>query len=224
MTSARFVTPELFRFLATLRQHNDREWFNANKERYLALVRDPLLAFVVALAPKLRAISPHIVVDPRPSGGSLLRIYRDTRFSADKKPYKTNAALFFRLAAGKDVETPGYYLHLETGQVFMGAGLWRPSADALRAVRESIVADPSGWKRARRSGLSHGESALKRPPRGFDPDHPLIEDLKRTSFTVGAKFTERQACSREFPTRFAGACRREAPLMRFLARSLGLPF
>lgn len=222
--SARFVTPELFRFLATLRQHNDRQWFNANKERYLTLVRDPLLAFVAALAPKLRAISPHIVADPRPSGGALLRIYRDTRFSADKKPYKTNAALFFRLTAGKDVETPGYYLHLEPGQVFMGAGLWRPSADALRAIREAIAADPSGWKRARRSGLSHGESALKRPPRGFAADHPLIEDLKRTSFTTGVTFSERQAGGPGFPTLFVSACRREAPLMRFLARALGLSF
>jgi uncharacterized protein (TIGR02453 family) len=78
-----------------------------HRGRYLAEVRDPLLGLVAALAPKLRAISPHTVVDPRPSGGSLLRIYRDTRFSADKKPYKTNAALFFRLASGKDVETPG---------------------------------------------------------------------------------------------------------------------
>lgn len=222
--SVRFVTPELFHFLATLRQHNDREWFNENKERYLTEVRDPLVALVVALAPKLRAISPHIVVDPRPSGGSLLRIYRDTRFSADKKPYKTNAALFFRLAALKDVETPGYYLHLEPGQVFMGAGLWRPSANAVRAIREAIVTDPQGWKRARRSGLSHGESALKRPPRGFAADHPLIEDLKRTSFTTGVTFSERQACSREFPTRFVRACRGEAPLMRFLARALDLPF
>jgi uncharacterized protein (TIGR02453 family) len=222
--SSRLVTPELFRFLAMLRQHNNREWFNANKERYLGQVRDPLLALVQALAPKLRAISPHIVVDPRPSGGSLLRIYRDTRFSADKKPYKTNAALYFSLAAGKAVESPGYYLHLEPGQVFMGAGLWRPSADALRAVREAIVADPGGWKRARRSGLSHGESALKRPPRGFDADHPLIEDLKRTSFTTGATFTERQACSPGFAASFAGACRREAPLMRFLVKALGLSF
>lgn len=218
------VTPGLFRFLAGLRQHNDRAWFNANKEQYLTQVRDPLLAFVAAIAPKLRAISPHLVVDPRPSGGSLLRIYRDTRFTPDKKPYKTNAGLFFRLDAGKDVEAPGYYLHLEPGQVFMAAGLWRPSADALRAIRGAIVKDPPGWKRAKRSGLSHGESALKRPPRGFSAEHPLIEDLKRTSFTVGEELTERQACSTAFPNLFVGACRREAPLMKFLAEALGLSF
>ncbi len=222
--SKSFVTPDLFRFLKELRQHNERDWFNTNKERYLALVRDPLLAFVAAVAPKLSAISSHIVADPRPSGGSLLRIYRDTRFTKDKKPYKTNAGLFFEIASGKEIETPGYYLHLEPGQVFMAAGVWRPSSEALVAIRKSIVEDPQGWTRARRSGLSHDEAALKRPPRGFDPDHPLIEDLKRTSFTVGVEFTEKQACSPKFPTLFVDACRREAPLLRFLARAVGVSF
>jgi len=218
------VTRELFRFLTELARHNDREWFNANKARYLAEVRDPLLAFIAAIAPKLSAISAHIVADPRPSGGSLLRIYRDTRFSRDKKPYKTNAGLSFALGPRTSGDAPGYYLHLEPGMVFMGAGLWHPSADALRATREAIVRDPLTWKRATRSGLAHGEATLKRPPRGFDPDHPLIDDLKRQSFTVGQRFTERQACAPSFPALFVGACRREAPLMRFLARAVGRPF
>jgi uncharacterized protein (TIGR02453 family) len=219
-----FVTPDLFRFLRELRDHNDRRWFNANKARYLAQVRDPLLAFVAAIAPKLRAISSQIVADPRPSGGSLLRVYRDTRFTRDKKPYKTNAGLFFRHAAGREVQAPGYYLHLEPGNVFAAAGMWHPDGEALRAIRHAIVADPRGWKRANRSPLSHGGESLKRPPRGFDPQHPLIEDLKRTSFTVGVTFSEKEACSPEFPALFARICRREVPLMRFLARAVGLPF
>src|SRR2546427_10778275 len=99
-----YVTRDLFRFLGELRRHNNREWFNANKDRYLAEMRDPLLAFIAAIAPGLRAISPHLVADPHPSRGSLLRIYRDTRFSRDKTPYKTNAGLFFALEAEKDAE------------------------------------------------------------------------------------------------------------------------
>jgi uncharacterized protein (TIGR02453 family) len=221
--SPALVTPELFRFLAELRRHNERTWFTENKDRYLADVRDPLLAFVAAVAPQLRAISPHVVADPRPSGGSLLRIYRDTRFARDKKPYKTNAGLYFGHAAGKDIHAPGYYLHLEPGQVFMAAGMWHPDADALRAIREAIVKDPSGWKRATRTGL-HGGDPLKRAPRGFDPAHPLIEDLKRTSFTVAIEFTQKQACAPDFPARFVRACRGEAPLMRFLAGAVGLSF
>lgn len=221
---AAFVTPELFRFLRELRARNERGWFEANKERYRSQVRDPMLGFIAAVAPKLLAISPHIVADPRPSGGSLLRIYRDTRFSRDKTPYKTNVGVRFGHGAGKDIHGPGYYLHLAPGEVFMAGGMWRPDPDALRAIREAIVKDPLGWKRARRSPLRHGDASLRRPPRGFDPEHPLIEDLKRTSFTVGAQFTEKQACSPSFPALFVAACRREAPMMRFLAKAVGLPF
>jgi uncharacterized protein (TIGR02453 family) len=219
-----FVTPALFRFLGELRRHNDREWFNASKARYLAEVRDPLLALIGAVGPGLAAISPSIVADARPSGGSLLRIYRDTRFSADKTPYKTNAALSFWVHGPRDADAPGYYLHLEPRLAFMGAGLWHPGPDALRAVRRAIVEDPRGWKRARRMALSDHHPALTRAPRGFPADHPLIGDIKRTSFTVHVDFTERQACSPEFPARFVGACRRATPLVRFLARALGLAF
>ena len=222
-TRATSVTPTLFRFLDELRRHNDRAWFNANKERYRTEVRDPLLAFVAAVAPKLRAISPHVVADPRPSGGTLLRIYRDTRFARDKRPYKTNVGLYFRHAAGKDIHAPGYYLHLEPGQVFMAAGIWRPDAEALRAIREAIVKDAPGWKRARRSGL-HGGEPLRRAPRGFDPAHPWIDDLKRTSFTGSVESTEARACAPGFLVWFVGACRRQVPLMRFLAKAVGLSF
>jgi uncharacterized protein (TIGR02453 family) len=222
--AATFITPELFRFLRELRSHNERTWFEANKSRYLSLVRDPVLAFVEAAGPKLIAISPHIVADPRPSGGSLLRIYRDTRFSRDKTLYKTNVGLRFPHGAGKDIHGPGYYLHLEPGEVFMGAGMWHPDAPALQAVREAIVKNPRAWKRAQRSPLTHTDESLRRAPRGFDPDHPLVEDLKRTSFTVGRRFTDTQACAPKFLEVFVGACRREAPLMKFLANALGLPF
>ena len=218
------VPRELFAFLAELRRHNNREWFNENKDRYLAEVRDPMLALVASLAPGLARISRHIAVDPRPSGGSLMRIYRDTRFSRDKTPYKTNVGIHFGLKAPRDFEAPGYYLHLEPGSVFMGAGLWHPGADALRAIRDAIVRDPRGWRQARRAGLSHDEATLKRPPRGFDPDHPLVEDLKRLSFTTGVEFSERQACAPDFPARFVTACRRATPLMRFLAKALGVAF
>jgi len=218
------VSRDLFAFLAELRRHNDRVWFNANKDRYLADVRDPMLAFVASIAAPLARISRHIVVDARPSGGSLMRIYRDTRFSRDKTPYKTNVGIHFGVKAPRDFEAPGYYLHLEPAEVFMGAGIWHPGADALRAIRTAIVRDPRAWKVAKRGGLTHDEATLKRPPRGFDPDHPLIDDLKRLSFTSGARFSERQACAPDFSIRFVAACRREAPLMRFLARAMGLAF
>jgi uncharacterized protein (TIGR02453 family) len=218
------LSRELFAFLAELRRHNNREWFNENKDRYLAEVRDPVLAFIASLAPGLAGVSRHISVDPRPSGGSMMRIYRDTRFSRDKTPYKTNVGIHFGLKAPRDFEAPGYYLHLEPGHVFMGAGIWHPGADALRVIRTAIVKDPRGWKTASRVGLSDHEATLKRPPRGVDPEHPLIDDLKRLSFTTGAEFTRQQACAPDFAPRYVATCRRATPLMRFLANAMGLGF
>ena len=84
--------------------------------------------------------------------------------------------------------------------------------------------DPRGWKTASRVGLSDHEATLKRPPRGVDPEHPLIDDLKRLSFTTGAEFTQQQACAPDFAARYVATCRRAAPLMRFLAKAMGLGF
>lgn len=220
MPGARFITPELFKFLRALKRNNDREWFNANKQRYIDVVRDPLCAFVEAVGPGLRAISPSVVADSRPNGGSLFRIYRDTRFSKDKSPYKTAQGLHFRTGP-KNASAPSYYLHLAPGEVFVGAGLWHPDNDALRRIRDAIDEHPDRWESASRIGLDDMDDALKRPPRGYDPDHPNIEDLKRKSFCASADFTEKQACAADFTTRFIRACRRTQPLMDFLGDAVG---
>ena len=217
------ISAELFRFFRELARHNDRAWFEANKARYLEQVRDPLIRFVEAFGPRLKGISRHMVADPRPSGGSLFRIYRDTRFSRDKRPYKTHAGLSFRHADGRDVHAPVFYLHLESGTVFAAAGMWRPPAESVKQVRNAIVAHPKRWKRAIRAcPLRHDEDSLKRPPRGYAPDHPLVEDLKRQTFITSTPFTEEQACAAGFVDRFAEACRRGTPLMAFLTPAVGL--
>ena len=125
-------TPALFRFLGELRLHNDREWFERSKERYLLDVRDPMLRFISDFAPVLRKIAPCLVADPSPVGGSLFRLHRDTRFSSDKTPYKTNVAAHFRHEAGRGVHGPGCYLSLAPDEVTVGGGVWHPEADALR--------------------------------------------------------------------------------------------
>ena len=220
---------ELFAFLAELRLNNEREWFQENKSRYESDVRGPLLDFVAEFAGPLREISPHYVADPRPVGGSVFRIYRDVRFSKDKSPYKTQAALHFRHEVGKDVHGPGYYLHLEPGAVFAAAGIWHPDAPTLAKVRNAIVAGPDRWRRIiSDKGFSanyrlEGES-LKRPPKGYDPDHPLIEDLKRKDFVVTKQLTEEDAYSPDFMRSYVGACRESAPFMEFLTTAVGLPW
>ena len=100
--TAQQISPALFDFLREFKANNERSWFEANKFRYHRDVREPMLDFIAAFRAPLADISPHFRADPRPSGGSLFRIYRDTRFSKDKSPYKTNAVAHFRHVAGKD--------------------------------------------------------------------------------------------------------------------------
>ena len=221
------ITPRCFRFLKELAANNDREWFNANKQRYLDDVRDPLLAFVAGFGPRLARISKNMLADPRPVGGSLFRIYRDTRFSKDKSPYKTHAGVSFRHVDGRDVHGPVFYLHLEPGAVFSAAGMWHPDADSLRKIRDAIVAHPGRWKRvlaSRGVELDAGHDSLVRAPRGYDAEHAYVEDLKRKSFTASTSFTQKQACAPGFPEQFARVCRAKAPLMEFLTHAVGLPW
>ena len=222
-------TPALFRFLRDLRKNNDRDWFLAHKESYERDVKEPALAFVSGFAAALRKISPHLVADPRPVGGSLFRIYRDVRFGADKRPYKTHVGIHFRHAGGEDAHAPGLYLHLEPGDVFAAAGIWQPDGAVLSEVRDAIAESPTAWRRAigardfaARWALS-GES-LVRVPRGYDPEHPLAADLKRKSFIAITGFSERDSCAASFPAQIAHAWRASAPLMRFLTRALDLPW
>lgn len=226
-SEAGLIPATLFRFLEDLAAHNDREWFRANKRRYEEEVRDPLLRFIVAFGPRLRKISGRFVADPRPTGGSMFRIYRDVRFSRDKLPYKTVAAAQFRHERGKDVHAPCFYLHLEPGNVFAGSGLWHPDSRTLAKVRDALVETPDRWRRilrakAFRESCELGGESLKRPPRGYDPEHPLIEDLKRKDFVTGTAFTEADAVAPDFLDRFTAASRAAAPFVRFLTEAVEL--
>src|SRR5438105_12042155 len=107
---------DFFAFFRELKANNNRVWFEDNKQRYRDSVRAPLSAFVSTIAPHVKKISKHFVCDPRPNGGSIFRIYRDVRFSKDKRPYKENAGCYLRHAAGKDVHAPGFYMHFSPGE------------------------------------------------------------------------------------------------------------
>jgi uncharacterized protein (TIGR02453 family) len=221
--------PELFSFLTELREHNDREWFAANKYRYEEHVLEPAISFIDAFAPRLRRISPHFRADPRPSGGSLFRIYRDTRFSKDKSPYKTNLGIHFRHERARDAHAPGYYLHVGPGEVYAGAGIWHPDGDATTRIREAIVAEPERWRRATRTGafakrLQLGGDSLKRVPSWADPEHPFADDLKRKDFFGWARLGEDDVFAPSFVDDYAGICRAAGPLMRFLCNALDAPY
>ena len=229
MAERRHFNPDFFNFLRELAENNNREWFLANKDRYRAEVQEPLLGFISDFAGRLHDICPNFVADPRPSGGSMFRIYRDVRFSKDKSPYKTHAAAQFRHRAGRDAHAPGFYLHLEPGSVFGGAGLWHPQRAVLDEIRNAIIDSPNEWRGtlAEPRFAEHHELSgerLKRAPRGYDAEHPLIEDLKRKDFVCIERFTQAEACSTGFLDTFAESCRAAGPFVRFLTEAVGQSF
>ena len=119
-TDFKGFSPGFFKFFRELAQNNERAWFEENKPRYKADVLEPLRDFVEAMGPRLQKVSRHFIADPRANGGSIFRIYRDIRFSHDKRPYKEHAACQFRHRLGRDAHSPTFYVHLAPGSVFFG--------------------------------------------------------------------------------------------------------
>lgn len=225
-----WFTPELFRFFEELEKNNDRAWFEANKARYEEHVKAPALRFIEAFAEPLKTISPHFLAIPKAQGGSLFRIYRDTRFSADKTPYKTNTGMHFRHATAADAYAPGFYLHLQPGHSGVGIGVWMPPAPELARIRDAVASQPERWREVRAriaaSGLEIGErgNALKKVPRGYPADHPHAEDLKLKSFVVWTNLDDALVTSPELMERFTETCVAGAPLARFVCEALSIPF
>ena len=216
----RYFTPESFAFLRELRENNNREWFAQNKQRYEREVRDPALRFISDFGPHLSRIAPRLVADPR---RSMFRIYRDTRFSRDKSPYKTHVGIhFFHEKAKAAASVPGFYLHISPGECFAGAGIWHPDPGSLAKVRQAIAAKSPDWLRIKKSKLPIEGGSLKRPPRGFAADHPLIDDLKRTDFITSVRLKDSDLTSPSFLASFDRACKKMTPLVAFVAKSLRL--
>jgi uncharacterized protein (TIGR02453 family) len=222
-------SPELFTFLRELKRNNRREWFLANKGRYEEKVRGPALEFIAGFEPRLRKISPEFLAVARPVGGSLFRIQRDIRFSKDKSPYKTAVGIRFLHRDGKNVHAPVYYLHLEPGGSFAGLGVWHPEPPSLEKIRQAIVADPKGFRRAVdaprfRRRYERGGDALRRNPRGYDPEHPLVEELKRKDHVASCRLADKDVARPGFDRRLAEIYRDGAGFMRYLCRALDVPF
>ncbi|MGH1489636.1 MAG: DUF2461 domain-containing protein [Acidimicrobiales bacterium] len=227
--ATKYFTPELFKFLNELKDNNDRVWFKANQQRFEDVVRQPALDFITDFAGPLAGISDHFVADSRTVGGSLFRIQRDTRFAKDKTPYKLNTGMHFRHERAKDAHAPGFYLHLAPGACFVGVGLWRPESKVAYKIRDHIGENPEQWKKATRSKkfserFELGGDSLKRPPKGFDPDHPLIDDLKRKDFMATCNLTQGQITNAKLMPSFEEHCKRAVPLMRFLCEAVGVDF
>lgn len=221
---------ELWVFLEELEENNERAWFEAHKGRYEALVREPALAFIRAMRPRLLRLSDSFLADDRRQGGSLMRIYRDVRFSEDKSPYKTNVGIQFRHRVGKDVHAPGLYVHLAQEEQFVALGMWRPASAELKQVRSKIAAEPERWLEALStpefvaSGLVEGGESLSRPPKGYAKDHPAIEALKRKDFILSRGLTREEAQRADLPELVEELFMAGSAHTRFLCEALGVSF
>ncbi|MFT7629487.1 MAG: hypothetical protein ACI87E_000485 [Mariniblastus sp.] len=219
---------DAIKFLRQLAQNNDRAWFAEHKPRYEQLVLNPALALVEAMQGPLKKVSPFFTAVPKRSGGSIMRIYRDTRFSKDKTPYKTNLGIQFRHEAGKDVHAPGFYLHVSPQEIFLGAGIWRPDNPTLNKIRFLIDDAPARWKRVKNAKTFKASyelvgGSLKRPPRGYEANHPLLEDLKRKDHIGLTSLTEAELTSPQLIDRMAKEFKIAMPYVRFLCDAIPLP-
>jgi uncharacterized protein (TIGR02453 family) len=215
-----YFTEELFAFLKRLKRNNNRDWFQRHKGEYEAHARQPALRFLADFAGPLYEITPYLVADARKS---LFRIYRDTRFSNDKRPYKTHLGMRFS-QTGRGVHSPGFYLHIEPDECYAAAALWHPEPPVLLKARTAIVSRPEEWRKVR--GLLNWDfsNRLSRPPRGFPANHEFVEDLKLRDLGTSIDFSDKQVLSPRFMQVFVEACRKMSPLTRFLSSALGLKF
>lgn len=193
-TSFNGFTRDTIHFYRELSDNNSKSWFEANKSTYQEHVLEPAKAFILETGAQLRKMEPGVVYDTRTNGsGSLFRIYRDTRFSKDKSPYKTSMGILFWDGPNKKVENPGFYFHLDSNGLKLYTGLYQFPKDILSKYREAVIDDKRGPALSHaieavqsHPGIKIGWSHYKRVPRGYDPEHPRAELLKYNS--VGTEY------------------------------------
>jgi len=224
-----YFTPKTFKFLRDLAANNNRVWFAENKARYEATLRDPFLQLITDLQAPLAKISTHYRADPRAQNGSMFRIHRDTRFANDKTPYKTWAGARFVHERRREIQGPSFYIHIQPRDCFAGGGLWHPEPPTLQKIRNFLADNPAAWKKAvhakafRERFEFWGES-LTRPPRGFDPAHELIVDIRRRNFAAGQAMPDAIATSDELLPFVADTFKRVAPMIDYLCPAVELEF
>ncbi|MEK7250756.1 MAG: DUF2461 domain-containing protein [Bacteroidota bacterium] len=208
-------------FLKKLKKNNNREWFQNYKHEYEESVKFPMQCLIATLAHELRDEIPEMEFNPK---RSIFRIHRDVRFSKNKAPYKTNIAAAFELKGKKkSTETPGLYVGIEPGSVFVGGGLYMPWGEQLKAIRQAIIAKPEEYlaiiedKRFKKVFGGIMGDKLQKAPLGIAKDHPMIEHLKHKQFFVGKEWNSESLCySKKFSDTIAEVFIDTMPLVRWL--------
>lgn len=205
-------------FLGELQENNNRDWFNANKGKYLE-AKTEFDSFIDAFIYELQFI------DPRVAGAtaknSVFRIYKDTRFSRDKTPYKTHMGAYM-ISGGRKSQLPGYYLHIQPGGSFIAGGMYKPDAINLKKIRkeislfpEDIMAVVNDPEFVRNYSL-FSDDKLKRPPQGYSEDNELIELIKNRHFIASKNIPDKWLSD----VKLLDACRGLLPLNDFLYRAV----
>jgi len=225
-------SPDAIQFLVDLAENNSRDWFQPRKADYERLLKGPLEQLCVALEHEFRTRGIPLRADP---ARSPFRIYRDVRFSKDKRPYKTAAAASFAWAGEgsqadgrshtENVHASGGYFHLQPGEIYVGGGVWHPDPAWLTRFRGRIASDYESFRAIVESpafvgafgAVSDDGESLKRVPAGFAPDHPAADILRKKNVTFGRRLSDEEALSPTLPVTLAEAFAIGTPLMRFLA-------
>jgi uncharacterized protein (TIGR02453 family) len=225
-----YFSDKSFRFLRSLARNNNRAWFLAHKPDYETHVRIPFQKLLLDLQPALAAVSGHFRAEPKTVGGSLFRIQRDTRFSGNKAPYKSwqGARLFHERS--RELAAPSFYVHLQPGECFVGAGLWHPEPATQRTIRQFIFDNPGSWKVAahapafrRRYDLESGDM-LVRPPRGFPAEFAFIDDLRHRNFVAVRAIDDAVMTGPRLHQVLAADLAALAPFVDYLCAALDLEF
>lgn len=219
-------TEEALRFLRGLKRNNRREWFEKRRELYEREVKAPMLALVERLTQGMAAYAPAHV---RPAAKCIFRIYRDTRFSADKTPYKTHLGAWWSRAGVVKTSGAGFYMHIGADEFVIAAGAYMPEKDQLLAIRRHLLANHAEWKsliedrKLLRSFAVHDPMALARAPKGFPADHPAIEWIKWRQWGVTAHLPADTALRPSLAADIEKRFRLAAPLIAFLNAPLVAP-
>jgi uncharacterized protein (TIGR02453 family) len=216
-------TPATLTFLRGLKRNNDRAWFAERKDRYERDVHQPMIAFVERVAVDLRRIAPDLVASSR---ASLYRIYRDTRFSGDKSPFKTQVGAIFPHRDLPKHQGAGLYVEIGPAQVMIAGGIYMPQSSDLQALREHVAANHARFRALvespvflRTAGPVSGDS-LRRVPRGYPADHPAAEYLKLRQFLFGRSYPAAFAVDRRFFREVLQLFEKMAPVIHFLNQPL----
>ncbi|HYV92984.1 MAG TPA: DUF2461 domain-containing protein [Chitinophagales bacterium] len=215
--------PQTLKFLSSIKKNNNRPWFEKNKPTYEA-IKDDMVAFMAALIKEVSKFDPAVKdADPKKS---VMRIYRDIRFSKDKSPYKTNIGA--GISSGKITESSaGYYIHIMPGESFLGGGIWMPESEKLQKIRQEIdynfkdfkkIVEANSFKKT--FGSLDRNEKLTRPPKNYSPDNPAIEYLMLKSFTCGCKLSDADVLSDKLVKRCASVFKEMYPFVKFLNQAV----